>query len=151
MQRSIVPDDSGIPSQFGSGLLRLTRRCRGIDKYIASGIGLSVDEVHCLSALLLDHPSSVKRLGELISVTSTRVSKILRDLENASYVSRTSDEIDRRKALVRLTDAGERIALRITVLYAEFGNEILAHSRSEMIDDFSWLLRIVGQKKQEHQ
>lgn len=136
-----------IEPSFGAGLLRLTRRCRGIDKYVAVRAALTIDEVHCLGVLLSDRPSSVKRLSELINVASTRASKILKDLEARGYVSRTSDSADHRKELVMLTDAGERAVTHVTALYAEIGSELLTSWRSELAADFSWLLQSVAEPK----
>jgi DNA-binding MarR family transcriptional regulator len=133
--------------RFGAELIRLTRRCRGIDKYVSVRAALTIDEMHCLGALLSDRPSSVKRLSELINVGSTRASKILKDLETRGYVSRTLDSADRRKELVVLTEAGERTARRITALYAEIGSELLSSWRTELAADFAWLLQTVSEPK----
>lgn len=136
-----------IEPRFGAELLRLTRRCRGIDKYVAVRAALTIDEIHCLGVLLSDRPSSVKRLSELINVGSTRASKILKDLEAHGYVSRTLDSADRRKELVVLTETGERAVRRITALYAEIGSELLAGWRSELAADFAWLFQSVDEPK----
>ncbi|MCX6133887.1 MAG: MarR family winged helix-turn-helix transcriptional regulator [Ignavibacteriales bacterium] len=133
--------------RFGVDLLRLTRRCRGIDKYVSSRAELTVDEMHCLSVLYSDHPPSVKRLSELINVSSTRASKLLKDLEDREFVTRTLDADDRRKELVVLTEPGERAVQKIVGLYTEIGSELLASWRTELAADFSWLLKVVGETK----
>lgn len=127
--------------------MKLTRRCRGIDKYVSVRAGLTVDEVHCLGTLSVDCPSSVKRLSELINVGSTRASKILKDLEALGLVSRALAATDRRKEQVYLTDAGKRAVERITGLYAEVGSELLLGWRDELVHDLSWLLRSLGENK----
>jgi DNA-binding MarR family transcriptional regulator len=136
-----------IEPKFGAELLRLTRRCRGIDKYVSVRAALTIDEVHCLGVLFSDRPSSVKRLSELINVGSTRASKILKDLETRGYVSRTLDSADRRKELVILTEAGERAVRRITSLYTEIGSELLSSWREELAADFAWLVQNVGEPR----
>ena len=133
--------------RFGVDLLRLTRRCRGIDKYVSSRAELVVDEMHCLSVLYSEHPPSVKRLSELINVSSTRASKILKDLEDRELVSRTLDADDRRKEQVVLTESGEKVVLKIVGLYTEIGSELLTSWRSELAADFSWLLQAIAQTK----
>jgi DNA-binding MarR family transcriptional regulator len=133
--------------KFGAELLRLTRRCRGIDKYISSRAQLTIDELHCLSVLFSEHPSSVKRLSELINVSSTRTSKILKDLERRGYVSRTPDAEDRRKEQVLLTETGSSTVRRILSFYTEVGSELLTSWRHELAQDFSWLLETVHQVK----
>ena len=133
--------------RFGAELLRLTRRCRGIDKYVSSRAELTIDEMHCLSVLYSDHPPSVKRLSELINVSSTRASKILKDLEDREFVTRTLDADDRRKEQVVLTESGEKEVLKLVSLYTEIGSELLTSWRSELAADFSWLLQVVAQTK----
>jgi DNA-binding MarR family transcriptional regulator len=133
--------------RFGVELLRLTRRCRGIDKYVSSRARLRIDELHCLSVLFSEHPSSVKRLSELINVSTTRASKILKDLEQRGYVSRTPDAEDRRKEQVLLTETGSLTVRRILSLYTEIGSELLTSWRHELAQDFSWLLQTVNQAK----
>jgi len=134
--------------RFGVELLRLTRRCRGIDKYVSSRAQLTIDELHCLSVLLSEHPSSVKRLSELINVSTTRASKILKDLEQRGYVSRTPVAEDRRKEQVLLTETGSSTVQRILSFYAEIGNELLTNWRQELAQDFSWLVETVHQAQQ---
>ncbi len=133
--------------RFGAELLRLTRRCRGIDKYVSSQAELTIDEMHCLSVLYFEHPPSVKRLSELINVSSTRASKILKDLEDRQFVSRTLDAEDRRKEQVVLTEKGTQAIQKVLSLYTEVGSELLTSWRSELTADFSWLLQTVAQSK----
>jgi len=137
-------------STLGVEFLRLTRRCRGIDKYVSSSAGLTIDEMHCLSALLSESPPSVSRLSELINVSPTRASKVLKGLELKGLVSRMLDAVDRRKEKVILTETGRREALVILSLFAEVGSELLGGWRKELATDFSWLVQAMTQKEQEH-
>jgi DNA-binding MarR family transcriptional regulator len=131
-------------SNVGVELLRLTRRCRGIDKYVSSSASLTIDEMHCLLALFSEHPPSVKRLSELINVSATRASKILRGLEQRGFVTRTMHAADHRREQVMLTEAGTKAAQGILSMFAEVGSELLGSWRKELATDFSWLLRTVG-------
>ncbi len=126
-------------SGIGIELLKLTRRCRGIDKYVSASARLTIDEMHCLSALFSDRPPSVKRLCELINVTPSRASKILTHLEQRGLVMRTLDSADHRRGQVMLTDAGEKTVERILSHFTEIGSEVLGTWRREMGADFSWL------------
>jgi len=136
-------------SKFALELLRLTRRCRGIDKYVSASSGLSVDEMHCVIALFTDHPSSVTRLSELINVTPTRASKILRSLEQRGLVTRTLDQEDHRREVVILTVHGEKAVEGVFSLVAGVGSELLGNLRRESGADFSWLLeRAAGAGKE---
>lgn len=132
-------------SKFGIELVRLTRRCRSIDKYVSSSAGLTIDEMHCLCALFSERPSSVKRLSELINVSPTRASKLLKDLEHRGFVSRALDSADHRKEQVILTDTGVTAVGGILSLIAEAGSELLGSSPRERGADFSRLLRTATQ------
>jgi DNA-binding MarR family transcriptional regulator len=136
-------------SKFALELLRLTRRCRSIDKYVAASSGFSVDEMHCVIALFTDRPSSVTRLSELINVSTTRASKILKSLEQRGLVTRTLDPEDHRKELVILTAPGEKAVAGVSILVAEVGSELLGNWHRESGADFSWLLQTaVGTRKE---
>jgi DNA-binding MarR family transcriptional regulator len=103
--------------------------------------------LHCLSVLFSEHPSSVTRLSELINVSTTRASKILKDLEQRGFVSRTPDAEDRRKEQVLLTETGSVTVRKILSFYGEIGSELLTSWRHELAQDFSWLLQTVEQAK----
>jgi len=143
----MLPPDS----RFGVELLRLTRRCRGIDKYVSSSAGLTIDEMHCLSVLFSERPPSVKRLSELINVNPTRTSKLLKGLEEKGLVVRTPHEADRRKEHVMLTDSGMKAVQSILSLFAEVGSELIGSWRRELATDFSWLLHTVSQTEEAHE
>lgn len=136
-------------SKFALELLRLTRRCRSIDKYVSASSGLSVDEMHCVVALFTDRPSSVTRLSELINVTLTRASKILRSLEQRGLVTRTLDPGDHRRELVILTAQGIKAVTAVFSLVAEVGSELLGNWHRESGADFSWLLQAAAGTRKE--
>jgi DNA-binding MarR family transcriptional regulator len=145
------PKSVELPTtNVGVELLRLTRRCRGIDKYVSSSAALSIDEMHCLLALFSERPPSVKRLSELINVSPTRASKILKGLEQRAFVSRMMHAADRRREQVILTEAGTAEAQRILSMFAEVGSELLGSWRKELAADFSWLLRTVAHQEEVH-
>ena len=128
-------------TEFAAELLRLTGRCRGIDKRVSASVGLSIDEVHCLGVLFSEKPSSVKMLGELINVSPTRTSKILRDLEERGFLSRTLDVSDHRKEHVMLTEEGKRAVEKLLSLYSDIGSKVLASGPSEFASGVSRLLQ----------
>ncbi len=134
-----------VEPRLGLELIRLTRRCRSIDKHVSASAGLSIDEMHCLSSLFAESPSSVKTLSDLISVNPTRASKILRDLEERGLLSRTIDVSDRRKEHVLLTEEGRRTVEKLLSLYDEIAARVIPKWPSEIALDFSQLLQTVSQ------
>lgn len=131
-------------TEFAAELLRLTRRCRGIDKHVSASVGLSIDEVHCLSVLFSEKPSSVKMLSDLINVSPTRTSKILRDLEQRGFLSRTLDVSDHRKEHVMLTEEGKQTVDRLLSLYREIGTRMLGSWPAEFNLDIAQLLQTIS-------
>jgi len=126
--------------RLGVELVRLTRRCRGIDKYVSSSASLSVDEMHCLIALQTEHPASIRRLYELINVSPSRASKILKHLEQRGLVNRIADAADHRKGQVTFTEAGARIVQEILLHFTEVGSELRNTLRGDFAADLSRLL-----------
>lgn len=126
--------------RLGIELVRLTRQCRNIDKYVSSSASLSVDEMHCLMALHTEHPSSIKRLYELINVSPSRASKILKHLEQKGMVTRSSDLADHRRGQVVLTDAGVRVVEDILSHFSEVGSELRNTWRAGPAADLSRLV-----------
>jgi DNA-binding MarR family transcriptional regulator len=137
-----------VEPRLGVELIRLTRRCRGIDKHVSASAGLSIDEMHCLCVLFAESPSSVKTLSDLINVTPTRASKILRDLEERNLLSRTIDVSDHRREHVMLTEEGKQTVEKLLSLYSEIAAKVLPSWPSEGALDFSQLLQTVSHSNQ---
>jgi DNA-binding MarR family transcriptional regulator len=103
--------------------------------------------MHCLSALFSEHPSSVTRLTELINVSPSRASKILKHLEERELITRSMDSSDHRRGQVILTAAGVAVVEKILAHFAEIGSELLGNWRRELTEDFSWMLEAVTHPK----
>ncbi len=103
--------------------------------------------MHCLCVLSCERPPSIKRLYELINVTPSRASKILKQLELRGLVSRSIDSTDHRKGQVVLTAAGDEIVGMILTHFSELGSEFLGTWWKGLGTDFPWLLRSVAQNK----
>ena len=119
----------------GTDLLRLTLRCRDIDRHLASMAGLTVDEMHCLNVLHADQPYCVKKLSELLGARATRTSKILKSLERGGFVTRALHPSDRRKELVTLTDRGRQTVEHILHLSGEVGTELFQKALAEEVEE----------------
>ncbi|MFH0990153.1 MAG: MarR family transcriptional regulator [bacterium] len=104
---------------IGADLLRLTSRCRDIDKHLATSTGLTIDEIHCLSILHIKHPTCVKELNTELEGPPTRTSRALRLLEEKGFVCRSLHPNDRRREQVVLTETGRETAVHILSLSIE--------------------------------
>jgi len=130
-------------TEVGSDLLRLTRECRHIDVHLSTQVGLTVDEMHCLSVIFSEKPACVKELSRLLDINATRTSKLLWNLEQKELVTRSLDASDHRKELISLTEAGVELVKRTLSLYTEIGSRLFGERSSELIADFSRLVRSV--------
>jgi len=92
--------------QAGVDFALLLLRCHQVEKGLAASAGLSVDEFHCLSQLYVHAPCCVKKLCELLEIHPTRASRLLNDLEERGYLTRSLDFSDKRKELLTLTSTG---------------------------------------------
>lgn len=106
--------------------------------------------MHFLSALYSEHPPSVKRLSEMVSISPSRTSKILKLLEQKGFVTRSIHPVDHRQEEVRLTEDGRRAVEAILSMFAEVGGALLGSWRKDVSNDFSWLLSSVAAKEKAH-
>jgi DNA-binding MarR family transcriptional regulator len=122
-------------------LLRLTLLCRRIDRQLATSASLSVDELHCLGVLYLERPNCVKKLNELLGLTATRTSKILRSLEGRGFVIRSLHLVDRRMEQITLTEEGQRAAENVLSISSETVKKLFVSPREGAVADLSELIR----------
>jgi DNA-binding MarR family transcriptional regulator len=114
----------GDPMYSGVYVTELLIRCHRFDKRVALSVGLSVEETHCLSQLYLHNPFCVRKLAELLGVSSTRISRILLALEKKGLIARRASPIDRRVELVTLTGKGKSVVTKLLAVSEESGREI---------------------------
>lgn len=131
-------------SSIGIELLRLTLRCRDIDKRLSARCGLTVDELHCLAVIYSERPSCVKELSEFLDIDATRTSKLLWSLERRGLLSRSVDLDDHRKEQVDLSEAGLYAIERIVSLYGGIANRLLGTAPSEWTSFCSRFLEILS-------
>lgn len=91
-------------------LPRIRRACRPLFRQDPEG-GPSVSSHQARILAFLDDtdPTMVGELAEYLGVTASTMSLTLKRLEEAGYVRRNRDPLDRRVTNVRLTDAGVRV------------------------------------------
>jgi DNA-binding MarR family transcriptional regulator len=61
---------------------------------------------------LLAHPRSQRELAHVCGVTEQTMSRILTRMERTGYITRAADEVDRRRSVITVTDAGRSVAVR---------------------------------------
>lgn len=75
---------------------------------VAHQLDMPVSDVHGLAALLETGPAGVKRLADLLGMTTSAVTRLVDRLERGGYVRREPDAADRRRVLVHVIP--ERVA-----------------------------------------
>jgi DNA-binding MarR family transcriptional regulator len=75
---------------------------------VADQLGMPLTDIHAIGALLEIGPAGVRRLSDLMGMTTGAVTRLVDRLERAGYVSREPDPADRRRVVVQLVP--ERVA-----------------------------------------
>ncbi len=90
-----------------------------------SGQELSAHQASILDHLDSKQGTTVLEIARHLGVTASTMSLSLDRLERAGYIRRERDSIDRRRTLVYLTAAGERIKRQAKVLEPELVGALL--------------------------
>lgn len=91
-------------------LPRIRQACRPLfQEDPEGGARVSSHQARILAFLDASDPTMVGELAEYLGVTASTMSLTLKRLEEAGYIRRDRDPLDRRVTNVRLTDAGVRV------------------------------------------
>ena len=74
-----------------------------------SNHGLGVSQIRLLLALAHIAPATIGQLADYLRIGQSAASLLVDRLVQAGWVERTDDPLDRRRALVRLTEEGEAL------------------------------------------
>jgi DNA-binding MarR family transcriptional regulator len=81
--------------------------------FSADGIDVTPEEWALLMVLAELHPLSVGKLADLTLRDRTTVTRLLDGMERKKLITKTSDESDRRRTLVRLTRESRKLHPRL--------------------------------------
>jgi len=99
-----------LRQDLGIAFIKLLLRCHKIEKNLAVSVGLSVDELHCLTQIHSSDPYCVKELSGTLGMKASRTSIILGDLERRGLLTRSLSLTDKRMERLSLTQDGIRTA-----------------------------------------
>ena len=109
--------------------------------------GMTVAQAATLEALGREGAMRLGRLGKLLGIAPSTLTRNLTRLEQAGLVRRTSDKEDGRAAQVELTDKGSRARLRLEAIEDEFARRVLDRLspavREQALDGLAALLEAV--------
>jgi DNA-binding MarR family transcriptional regulator len=120
--RSQGPSDTGAgweedkqeAGAHAESILRSLRRIiRAIDQHsrrLSRKFNLTVPQLVCLRQLILSGPSTPGNLAAKVFLSQATVTGILDRLEARDLIRRERSSPDRRRVIVSLTDAGQRLA-----------------------------------------
>jgi DNA-binding MarR family transcriptional regulator len=96
---------SGTPrDELVAAVVRATRRVGSqaalFSQAVAERLGLAGTDVECLDVLLVEGRLTVGRLAELTGLTTGSATRMVDRLEQAGFVKRVADPVDRRRVLV---------------------------------------------------
>ena len=91
-----------------------------------TGRRVSAHQVSILDHLDAEQPMAISDLAEHMGVTAATMSIAVGRLVQQGYVTRVLDPVDRRKAQLRLTDAGVRVCAANSVLEPSLVEAMLA-------------------------
>jgi DNA-binding MarR family transcriptional regulator len=112
---------------------------------IADQLQMPVSDVHAIGALLEFGPIGVRRLADLMGMTTGATTRLVDRLERHGYVFRDPDPDDRRRVVLRVVP--ERIA-EIGYFYEPMGRRWLEQVQGYSTEQMSFLLEFLRQGRQ---
>ncbi|MBD3288550.1 MarR family transcriptional regulator [candidate division KSB1 bacterium] len=110
---------------FAEIISRLFSNCQEKEMRHASKFGVSIVEFRCLRALYDKNGITVNELAQKMSLTSSRVTRIIDNLVSKKLVTREIGTRDRRIYNLHLTAKGESLAGELIDHYREIHGQIL--------------------------
>lgn len=106
---------------------RLRRVSERIDRdgtrtYAARGIAFEQSWYGILRQIVENGSRSVGEIASALQVSHVSVSKASRSLEKSGFVQSLTDDTDRRRRRIALTEEGRRLVDRLTPLWEAFNN-----------------------------
>jgi DNA-binding MarR family transcriptional regulator len=134
-------------ARLRSSFTALLRRFSISERADVQCCGMTVAQAATLEALGREGTMRLGRLGKLLGIAPSTLTRNLTRLEEAGLVRRTSDEEDGRAAQVELTDKGSRARLRLEAMEDEFAQRVLDRLspavREQALDGLAALLEAV--------
>jgi len=118
--------------QLADAISRLFNNCQMKETIHASKYGVSLVEFRCLRTLSENGNLTVNQLAQKMSLTSSRITRIIDSLVSKKLVQRVSGENDRRIFYLLLTLKGKELANKMITNYMKMHDEILNNISEDM-------------------
>lgn len=119
------PENAALAADFLDAL-------RPLSRYLRAQRTLSEGKVGILRHLVEAGPSTISELAAAIHVSAQGASLGVRDLEAVGHVERRSDESDRRRVWIAITDSGLGLLAKESSASQSLLQAAVAHSLSDI-------------------
>ncbi|MDZ7264365.1 MAG: MarR family transcriptional regulator [candidate division KSB1 bacterium] len=127
----LYPANKTLCIELAGMIARLFTNCNEKESRHAAQLGLSVVEFRCLRAIFENKHLTVNQLAQAMSLTSSRITRIIDELVTRKLVSRINDKNDRRVINLSLTPEGEKLAQKSIDHYLKIHEEIIKYIPAE--------------------
>jgi DNA-binding MarR family transcriptional regulator len=138
------PIDEAFVPNLGTQMSAIACLCNRIVTAVRKPYDLSVSEFHALLTIKTRHPSCVSSLTEWMEMDKTRMSKVLRSLEDRGYIERSTDQEDHRIDHIHLTEAGTQLAHALLFRLDEAGKALVTGVSEQERSAFAHFLELSG-------
>ncbi len=114
------------PVAIADTIARLFANCQEKESRFVADFGVSLVEFRCLRILNEHEQLTVNQLAQKMSLTSSRITRIIDGLVEKALVVRESGKSDRRVYLQRLTPEGKKLSDNLNQKYSNIHQEILS-------------------------
>jgi DNA-binding MarR family transcriptional regulator len=135
-------DHPSAAARLGAAVEGYQAAVDDFDREIARLLGVNETDLRCLEILMQGPAESVtpRDLADELGLTTGSVTAMLDRLERIGYLTRSPHPTDKRRLIVRATEAARLRAFELLAPMLEEGNRILADRYSaaelELITDF---------------
>jgi len=121
-----------VVGELGTALQRYQRSVQAYDDAVGRALGLGPADLRCLD-WLVDGPKPAGVLATATGLRPAATTALIDRLENKGLVERVPDETDRRRVLVRMTEAGQHSTYAMYAPLVEEGAGLFTeHSVAEL-------------------
>lgn len=124
---SDIKFEQPMPVQLATITARLFANCQEKEIRHVAQHGISTVEFRCLQILFKNKTLNVNQLAQLMSLSASRITRIMDSLVAKKLVSRDISESDRRIFNLTLTSKGLQLGETLIQAYEKIHTEILTH------------------------
>jgi len=118
-------DTNSTASRLANLTFSLLANCQEKEEHLAELHGLTQAEFRCLRLFGADESLNNKTIAERMSLSPSRLTRIIDGLVKKEYISREIDLKDRRNMKVNLSAKGKSLVQQLNKAYVDIHEEIL--------------------------